>query len=395
MRDGGIVALRTDITKLKQAEQVARENEARLRAFMDNAPITMVIKDTEGRYLMVNQATEVANKAAPGSMLGHTTFEISDASSAQEITAMERRVIATRQPVTGEIRFPWRDRYAWTYEMKFPILDDKGAVAAIGGLAIDISERKRMEQDLVRAKERAELANQAKSQFLANMSHELRTPLNAIIGFSEILHHELFGPIGSPKYVDYGGDIVASGQHLVELIDDILDSSKIEAGKYELREEPCRIDKLVAACRRMMAERAENARLELNCGLADDLPTVLADARALRQIIINLLSNAIKFTPKGGRVEVIADRGERGGPRLRVRDTGIGIPPEKLESVFEAFVQIDDTYARSAGGTGLGLHLTRSLVELHGGTVRIESEVGAGTTVTVELPRERWVAGQA
>jgi PAS domain S-box-containing protein len=392
---GGIVAVQTDITALKATEQALRATEARLRAFMENAPVLMMITDTEGRYLMVNRAVEVANNAPPGSLLGGTIFDTESSPGAEEVAAMERQVSDTGLPAAGEIRFPGRKSYAWTYDVKFPIFDDKGAIAAVGGVAIDISERKCIEQELTKAKERAELASHAKSQFLANMSHELRTPLNAVIGFAEILQHELLGPLGSSKYLDYAGDIAASGQHLLELIEDILDTSKIEAGKYELREEPCRMEEIIAACVRMLAERALNARIDLASRTTDGLPAVFADARGLRQIIINLMSNAIKFTPPGGRVEVIADQAEHGGPRIRVRDTGIGIPPESMETAFEAFVQIEDAYARKSSGTGLGLYLTRSLAELHGGTVKIESEVGAGTTVTVQLPPERWSSAQA
>jgi signal transduction histidine kinase len=197
--------------------------------------------------------------------------------------------------------------------------------------------------------------------------------------------------LGSDRYRDYAGDIVASGKHLVALINDILDTSKIEAGKYELREEHCRLEDVIGACVRMMADRAAAARLDLASRTEENLPTLRADARAMRQIVINLLSNAVKFTPAGGRVEVIAGRGDHGGARIQVLDTGVGISPDGLKTAFQAFAQIDDTYTRQAGGTGLGLYLTRSLAELHGGTVRIDSTVGVGTAVTVDLPSARWI----
>ncbi|MCZ6895035.1 MAG: PAS-domain containing protein [Gammaproteobacteria bacterium] len=248
------------------------------------------------------------------------------------------------------------------------------------------SEIVKMAEGLVGAKLQADVANRSKSEFLANMSHELRTPLNAIIGFSEVIQSETFGPIGSAKYREYVVDIKDSGIHLLELINDILDLSKIEAGKLELYEEEIEIPRIVRSCITLVKERAQHGGVALEQHVPQDLPVLRADERKLKQILLNLLTNAIKFTPSGGRVvlRVEADAGD--WIRLSVTDTGIGIAPDDIVKAMEAFGQIDGAQSRKHRGTGLGLPLTRSLVELHGGTLELESEVDVGTTVTVHLP---------
>jgi signal transduction histidine kinase len=250
-------------------------------------------------------------------------------------------------------------------------------------------ERKRVHLQLVEAKEKAELASRAKSEFLANMSHELRTPLNAIIGFSELMRTEALGPVGNAAYLGYARDIHESGVHLLSIINDILDLSKIEAGTVELREEHVEPAHLVQACVRIVKERAAAAEVTLVSTVADDLPLLLADERLLKQVILNLLSNATKFTPAGGRVTVRGAATADGGLALSIDDNGIGIDERDIERALTPFVQIDSSLSRKYSGTGLGLPLTRSLVELHGGALEIRSRVGEGTTVTVRFPPAR------
>jgi two-component system cell cycle sensor histidine kinase PleC len=235
------------------------------------------------------------------------------------------------------------------------------------------------------ARDAAETASQAKSQFLAMMSHELRTPLNAIIGFSEMIETQALGPVGVPKYVEYAGDVSASGRHLLELINNILEMSKIEAGKYVIRREPLDIAEIIRYCLRMVRLRADEAGIALVEHIAADLPTISADERALRQILLNLLSNAIKFTDKGGTVTVMA-MADAKTLNVVVGDTGIGIAPDDLARIGRPFEQIDNRHSRRYDGTGLGLALTRSLIELHGGRMTIESEVQVGTRITMILP---------
>ncbi|MEE9139263.1 MAG: PAS-domain containing protein [Alphaproteobacteria bacterium] len=244
-------------------------------------------------------------------------------------------------------------------------------------------------ESLATARDEAERANHTKSEFLANMSHELRTPLNAIIGFAEIIKDQLFGSREPHKYQEYARDIHASGNHLLEVINDILDLSKIEVGKLELHEETVEIGSMVASCTQLVITRAQQAQVHLRADVAADLPKIYVDERKIRQVLINLLSNAVKFTPEGGEVKISARIAREGQLVLTVADTGIGIAPEDIERAMSAFGQVDSSLSRKYHGTGLGLPLTKALTELHGGILDLRSEVGAGTTVTITLPSER------
>jgi signal transduction histidine kinase len=250
----------------------------------------------------------------------------------------------------------------------------------------DLAERRAAEQALISAKEQADFANRSKSEFLANMSHELRTPLNAIIGFAEIIKDELFGPANQPQYVEYAKDIHDSGQLLLSLINDILDMSKIEAGKRELQLATVDIDAVIHSAVRLIAARAKENKVKLTAPLPPDLPKVKGEERALKQIITNLLSNAVKFTPEGGSVTVTVQRRGNGDMCVRIQDTGIGIKPEDIDRVMTPFGQVESALSRKYNGTGLGLPLTKALIELHGGAMELESVFGEGTTVSFTLP---------
>jgi two-component system, cell cycle sensor histidine kinase PleC len=239
------------------------------------------------------------------------------------------------------------------------------------------------------ARLRAEAANKAKSRFLATMSHELRTPLNAIMGFSEVMEKELLGPIGNNTYREYAGNIYSSGNHLLHIINEILDLSRIEAGRYDLHEETVRLTDIAEDCQRLVKIRADAKGLLLIEDFAPDLPQVWADPRALRQICLNLLSNALKFTPKGGRITITVGHAGDGGLSLSVRDTGPGIPKEEIPRVLQAFGQGSLAHESAEGGTGLGLPIVQNLIQLHGGTFDLKSEMRKGTEVTITLPRQR------
>ena len=239
------------------------------------------------------------------------------------------------------------------------------------------------------ARLRAEAANKAKSRFLATMSHELRTPLNAIMGFSEVMEKELLGAIGNNTYKEYARNIYSSGSHLLHIINEILDLSRIEAGRYELHEETIRLTDIAEDCQRLVKIRADAKGLQFVEDFADDLPQVWADPRAMRQICLNLLSNALKFTPKGGKITLMVVPTEDGGQMLSVRDTGPGIPKDEIPRVLQAFGQGSLAHESAEGGTGLGLPIVQNLIQLHGGTFDLKSELRKGTEVTVALPRQR------
>jgi len=248
---------------------------------------------------------------------------------------------------------------------------------------------RRAKEDAEAARGLAEAASQAKSEFLATMSHELRTPLNAVIGFSQIMMRETLGPIGSTQYRDYAKDIHDSGVHLLEIINDILDLSKAEAGKLELDEDWVDVGDAVSAACRLIGPRAERAQLSVVERIPANLPPLWADERKLKQILLNLVSNSVKFTPAGGRVEVSASIEPANGLSILVQDTGIGIPSSDLQRVMEPFVQVENSLTRSYQGSGLGLPLAAKMTELHGGKLSIASQLGRGTLVRLAFPAER------
>ncbi len=259
----------------------------------------------------------------------------------------------------------------------------------------DITEVKRREAQLRRAMEQAEIANQVKSEFLANMSHELRTPLNAIIGFAELMSLETLGPIGTPRYKEYMKDIQDSGRFLLSIINDVLDVSKVEAGAYKLNKEAVDLRKAVQSSLRLADERTRTIGHDITTDLPADLPALWADERAVKQILVNLLSNAIKFTPAGGRIRVSAALRDDGCLQVQVTDTGIGIAAQDIPKAVSIFTQVDSDLTRKYEGVGLGLPLARNLIELHGGTLELQSELKAGTTVSVVFPADRVRRGEA
>jgi len=251
------------------------------------------------------------------------------------------------------------------------------------------TEMQAMTADLEQARREAEEASRAKSNFLASMSHELRTPLNAVLGFADIMRQGLFGPVGHPRYADYVDGIVKSGQHLLSLINDVLDMSRVEAGKLELNEDDLDLRKSIEEALDLVGVTAEGKGVSLTRALPAVLPRLQADPRLLRQMMLNLLSNAIKFTSEGGSVEVAAAVLTDGGLAIRVRDTGVGMTDHQLKRVFEPFSQGDSLRARQAGGSGLGLPITRRLIELHDGQIHLSSRKSAGTTATLIFPASR------
>lgn len=286
----------------------------------------------------------------------------------------------------GDSEFQISDRWIRSRQRQSP---DGGVIIVL----TDITGEKEAETLLVNARDSAQLADRAKSEFLANMTHELRTPLNAVIGFAEVLRDELYGPLGSPQYNDFVADIYDSGRHLLAVIDDILDLSKIEVGRRELRPHPMDITRTIDSAVRMLVHRANSGGVTVSCAYDDALPFLDGEERGVKQILLNLLTNAVKFTPRGGHVTISAKLND--GLDLVVSDNGVGIAPEDQERVFTPFVQLEAGGLQRYEGAGLGLALVKSLAEMHDATVALQSAVDEGTTITVHFPKSALVQRSA
>jgi signal transduction histidine kinase len=388
--NGGTVVIHTDITALKRREQELAEKTALLRATLDHMEQGLLVLDASFHIKMWNDRWLDLHDV-PRVLIGvGRPIEpvVEFAARRGDYGPGDPAVLAAQR--MEQLRYP-RATVGQIDSGTGRVVEVRRSAMPDGGLLLtfaDITEAKQVEAHLRRAKDEAEMASRSKTEFLANMSHELRTPLNAVIGFSDILIGQIFGPLGDSRYRDYARDIRDSGQHLLNLINDVLDVSKVEFGKVELLEETVDVMGVVESCIRLMRERAETAGIRLHQELPRSLPQMQADSRRLKQILLNLLSNAVKFTPPGGRVTIRASEGAD-GLRLVVEDSGIGIAPGDLEKALRPFGQIDSRLARKYQGTGLGLPLARSMTELHGGKLVLESKPGRGTTATVWLPGSR------
>jgi len=389
----GYFGLAVDITARRQAEKKLRESEEHFRKVFEMSPDAIYVH-AGGRIVVANaSAAQMFGFDTVESMLGVETFSLYHPESHEKI--MARRAALENngevQPVI-EHRYTRRGGEMFTGEARAANFVWQGEPAIIVFVR-DTTERRRFEEELIAARDRAEIASRAKSEFLANMSHELRTPLNAIIGFSEILIDERLAGVRPPR--EYATDIHESGLHLLNIINDVLDMAKIEAGKIMLEEEMIDIAVEIDAALRMVAPRADDGALALATDIERGLPLVFADRRLFKQIMLNILSNAVKFTPRGGAITVRARREAGGRLAVSVADTGIGIRQADLERVLQPFGQAESGLARRYEGTGLGLPICKALAELHGGTIEIASTPGAGTTVTVRFPADRMRRQQA
>jgi signal transduction histidine kinase len=388
--DGGTVVLHTEITGVKRREPELAEKTALLSATLDHMEQGLLVLDADRHIKIWNERwLELMDLPRALVDVGRPFGPLMRFAAARgdygpgEIEALVAQEIELFNRHEGRLTLV-RTTGARVVEVRRAMMPDGGMLITYA----DITEEKRVEADLRRAKDEAELASRSKTEFLANMSHELRTPLNAIIGFSDILMGQIFGPLGDQRYGDYARDIRDSGLHLLTLINDVLDVSKVEFGKVELIEEAVDIVAIAASCARLMRDRADTAGIRLVQDLASDLPLLQGDSRRLKQILLNLLSNAVKFTPSGGRVAIRAAAGADGF-RLIIEDTGIGIAKQDLDKAMRPFGQIDSRLARKYQGTGLGLPLARSMAELHGGRLEIDSTPGHGTVATLWLPAHR------
>jgi PAS domain S-box-containing protein len=382
-----ILGTALDLSEQKRLLQMVLQSERRIQTLVEAVPDTMLRIDRNGLVLDIEEGKDSALWMAPMTLIGHLLEE----ALPDEVAALARTRIAAAftTGTTQLFEFRLRDGAAGIRDLEARIVVLSAGEAMV--FVRDISERKRFERELILAKEQAEAANRAKSEFLANMSHELRTPLNAILGFSEIIRDEGLGAVGQKKYAEYAADIHLSGSNLLEKINDILDLSRIESGRFELADGLLDLGDLIDSALRLIQPRLEIAGLSLTRRLAAEPLHIRADARALKRILHNLLSNAAKFTMPGGAVTLSSALLDTGEVEIAVADTGIGIEPAAMEKILQPFGQADTSLTRSFEGAGLGLPLVKSMIEMHGGRLVLDSTPGAGTRVAIILPASRMV----
>jgi len=368
------------------ADQAAAEGAAMYRFLADNAMDLITRHGADGRIRFASPSGLSLLGCAPEALVGLAPSALVHADDLKTMQAAFVEASYFGRAAAAEVRLKRADgSHVWTEMRCRPAAPANGVAADIVAVTRDISERKKNERALIDARDLAEQANRAKSRFLANMSHELRTPLNAIIGFSEVMTFEMFGPVGSPRYLEYARLIHESGGHLLELINGVLDMSKIEAGKFELSEELFDLEEIATQAVRFVKLQADRKGVALKMSVAFPAKTIFADKRAIKQMLVNLITNGVKFTPRGGTVRIHAAR-DAAGIGIAVIDTGVGIGPEDLKRLGQPFEQVEGEHVRAQEGTGLGLALVKALAAMHGGDAAIESVLGEGTTVLVRLP---------
>jgi two-component system, cell cycle sensor histidine kinase DivJ len=378
-----------------RSEEAIEASEERYRLLAENATDLITRHDEKGRVVFASHAAQQLLGVEPGKLLGDGLFDrVHIVDRPAYLTALSR-CRAENEAVAVEFRVKRsseaaEDDHVWVEMRCRPFQPDgarkkRGQGGGVLAGTRDISERKVHEAELLRTRDEARNASRAKSQFLANMSHEIRTPLNAVIGFSEILNRQLFGAMQEERYRDYARLIHESGEHLLNVVNDILDMSMIEAGKFKIAKEAVEASALVESCREIMRHTAEKKGVSLVVEVTPGLPEFIADKRACKQMLLNMISNAIKFTNAGGWVRVSVQLKD-GIVSMSVADNGIGIPAQDLPKLGNPFVQADNSGGRSEEGTGLGLSVVKGLAKLHGGEFRIMSELGQGTIASVALP---------
>ena len=372
-----------------QREVQLRESDRRFRDFAETASDWFWQMDAECKLTYLSERFAEALSMRPEELSGKTFAEIG-----LELLDLEAKIefaaVAERVPFRGvNLRYasePGAEQY-WMIS-GVPVFSEDGSFIGYRGTGRNVTEEMHAKHALEEANAQSELASRAKTEFLATMSHELRTPLNAIIGFSEVIKDRLFGAAAMDRYADYAADIFASAQHLLAIINDILDMSKIEAGQMDLHEENIAVPAVIDSVVRLLRQKIDAAQISLTIETGNP-PLIRADQRKLKQVLMNLLSNAVKFTPPGGEVVVSSFLNPNGDLSIEVRDTGIGMAPEEIPKALAAFGQVDSTLARKHEGTGLGLPLVKALVEIHGGHFVLTSEPGRGTSAVVVLPKAR------
>ncbi|MEM6811746.1 MAG: PAS domain-containing sensor histidine kinase [Pseudomonadota bacterium] len=387
-----IVGTMTDVEERRRAEMALSEAEKKYRTIVENAAGGIYQVTPEGQFLSANPAL--------ARILGYDSIEeilrdVHDASMQVYVDREKRKkvlknIASLNVPKFHEVLVKKKDGTEfWVNEHIRPVFDEEQNLLYYEGSIEDVDQRKKAELALKSAMTESDLANRSKSEFLANMSHELRTPLNAIIGFSDIIRTEAFGKIVQPEYTDYATNIYESGNHLLRVINEILDVSRIEAGERTLNESVVNIMDSVKSCLSLMEGKIKSSQIRIENRVSDDSLGLIGENQAIKQMLINLLSNAIKFSPENSYVMIDAETDSENKLRLSITDTGIGMSDEELEKALSPFGQIDTEHSRSKSGTGLGLTLVKSLIELHGGDLDIVSQKGIGTTATLIFPAKR------
>ncbi|MBU0859937.1 MAG: PAS domain-containing sensor histidine kinase [Alphaproteobacteria bacterium] len=387
-----VVGTFTDVEERRRAERALSEAEKKYRTIVENAAGGIYQLTPSGQFLSANPAmARILDYDSPD----HLLREVRNAHSMLYVNQKERMRFVRELETLGvvknfELEVATRNgEKIWVNENARAVKDDEGNILYFEGSMENVTQRKLAEMKLREAKVRSDLANRAKSEFLGNMGHELRTPLNAIIGFSEIIKDEVLGKMDNRQYWEYARDIYDSGRNLLNIINEILDVSRIEAGERQLNEGIVNIDKLVKACIGFVQPKAEAGNLTLTNMMDGTVPNLIAEELAIKQILLNLLSNAIKFTPEGGRVTLAHEVDSEGMMRISVTDTGIGLDEAEIEKALSPFGQIETSLNRTGSGAGLGLTLADSLMKLHGGKLELFSQKGIGTTATIIFPARR------
>jgi PAS domain S-box-containing protein len=381
--------VRARIAQREEGPGLTRAHERLLRV-IDAVPALVCATDRDGRYIFCNHRFAAFVGLRPGRLIGKQPLEAHDDALARNLNELDHRLLAGENlPIAFDEQIVDREgKRCDLLTTKSVYHGGDGDSAMVVTVSLDITARKLAELDVLAVKEQAEVANRSKTEFLANMSHELRTPLNAIIGFSQVMAGEMLGPIATQRYVGYARDILGSAEHLLGIINDILDVSKLETGKLELAEEAIDMPKAIADLIHLVESKARASELRVVVRREGELPRLRGDSRKVKQIVLNLLTNAIKFSRPGGEVEIVL-KSDGGAVTVTVTDRGIGMDPHEVELAMTRFGQVTGPWIRQHAGTGLGLPLAIGLTELHGGSLTIQSIKGVGTNVTVVFPPAR------
>lgn len=387
-----VVGTIKDIEKRRRAEASLREAEQRFRTIFENSISGIYQTSADGRFISANPAlAEIFGYSSADDLMSSVT----DIRKQIYVNPEDRTKFTQQALFEGRVSGLETEVYRkdgqkmWIMESARLVRSEKGGVLYYEGSVWDVTERHEAEETMRQARIQAEISSRSRMEFLANMSHELRTPLNAVIGFSEIIKDEVMGVMSIPIYKEYAQDIYESGSHLLKIISEILEVSKIETGHRELNESNFKIEKALKSCMVIMTNRIDEAGVQVKFHIPEDLPEILAEQLGFKQIMLNLVGNAVKFTPKGGKIDISARINNTGEMEVDVADTGLGMTPDEMKKALQPFGKVDTSFSGMKSGTGLGLTIVDSLIRLHGGQFKLMSQKGTGTTARIIFPAAR------